>query len=224
MTRSAPVSAGAPLGEVFELCEEHVFGIASTEELLNPYLGVDAEADAPQADGLRRDNLRRYLEDFERPPGVMILAEAPGPWGCRFSGVPITSEAQLVDPDFPIDGEVTSRDGVPHAEYSAGIFWRVMRPFYPAFLVWNAVPFHPRRIGQPTSIRTPRVSELRRFAPVTAAVVELLGPVELVALGRRAEAQMGMLGLECRYVRHPSQGGARAFERGMLEVFGSTRR
>lgn len=126
-----------------------------------------------------------------------------------------------MDAAFPVSGKKTSRAPDAYSEYSAGIFWRVMLPFFPAFFVWNAVPLHPHRDGEPTTIRTPRSSELRSFAAVTAAIVEATDPVEVVALGRKAEQQLGWVGIECRYVRHPSQGGAVLFEEGMAEVFGA---
>ena len=66
-------------------------------------------------------------------PPVFLLAEAPGPWGCRFSGVPLVSEAQLVDAAFPLNGEPRGRNETPYHEYGARIYWRVLQPFFPLF-------------------------------------------------------------------------------------------
>ncbi len=214
------LGAGAEWREsLVRICYETVFSVPSGADLFNPYRDFDPALDMRDAPRLRRMNLELYLQALGSGPEVVIVAEAPGPWGCRFSGVPITCEAQLLDAAFPLGGVKTSLSPDGYTEYSAGIFWRVMRPFYPRFLAWNAVPLHPHRVGEPTSIRTPRTSELRSFAEVTAAVVGAAGPVEVVALGRKAEQQLGWAGIECRYVRHPSQGGAVRFEEGMADVF-----
>ncbi len=205
---------------VIRILEEGVFALPSSADLFNPYRDCDSELDLDDASQLRRLNLESYVRTLASGPTVLVVAEAPGPWGCRFSGVPITSEAQLLDAAFPISGEKTSRASEAYSEYSAGIFWRVMLPFFPGFFAWNAVPLHPHRTGEPTTIRTPRNGELRSFVDVTAAIVDAADPVEVVALGRKAEQQLGWAGIECRYVRHPSQGGAVRFAEGMAEVFG----
>ncbi len=152
-----------------------------------------------------------------------MVAEAPGPWGCRFSGVPITSEEQLVDADFPFSGRVSGNGDVPHKEYSARIFWRVMAPYFPRFIAWNAVPFHPHRVGEPMSIRTPRASEIKGFAWLTRAVLDAVEPGMVIALGRKAQYQLDFLEVDCTYVRHPSQGGAVLFEEGMKRLFRAMR-
>ena len=55
---------------------------------------------------------------------------------------------------------MTSLASKPHAEYSARIYWRVMRPWFPRFLTWNTVPYHPHQPGRPLSIRTPTAREI----------------------------------------------------------------
>ena len=74
------------------------------------------------------------------------------------------------------------------------------------------------------SIRTPRVSEIRSFSGLTRELVECVEPEVVVAVGRKAEAQLGEIGAPCVYVRHPSQGGARLFEEGMVRIFGGLAR
>ncbi len=187
--------------------------------LFNPYASFDTERDLPDAVAIRRSNLERYISERSQPPSVVLLAEAPGPWGCRFSGVPITSEAQLVDPDFPIHGRQSSRMAEPLQEYSAGIYWRILEPWHHSVFTWNAVPYHPFKEGAPMSIRTPRVAEIKRFLPVVHAVLEAVAPRRVVAVGRKAERALAELDVDCTYVRHPSQGGATLFEEGIRSLF-----
>lgn len=200
---------------LFESVRDQLFDVPSTDELFNPYSTRHPELDRPDAVAIRRDNFRRYVTARTVKPEILLIAEAPGPWGCRFSGVPITSEAQLLDPDFPISGRQSSTADEPHTEYSAGIYWRILRPWQDRIFTWNTVPFHPHSKGNDLDIRTPRVSEIRRFLPVTAAVIDALRPQAVLAVGRKAERALGELGVDCTYVRHPSQGGATKFEEGV---------
>ncbi len=210
--------------DIAVLFERELFAIPSSDDLFNMYQDrVDGNRDLQDAPSIRRENLRNYLRAYPNRPPVLLMIEAPGPWGCRFSGVPITSEAQLLESDFPIDGKRTSVDTKPMTEYSANIFWRILRPYFPQFFIWNTVPFHPFHAGRPDTIRGPRVSEIRQFAELNRAVIDALQPEQIYAVGRKAERLLQQeLGLECRYVRHPSQGGATLFEASMLEAFKTT--
>ncbi|MDQ7041520.1 MAG: uracil-DNA glycosylase [Rhodothermus sp.] len=210
-----------PFQAIWSAFEAQLFPAPSTDRLFNPYRDGNPELDRPEAPIIRRRNLWRYLAAYETPPPVLLLAEAPGPWGCRFSGVPLTSESQLLDPDFPLEGEASGRSKRPHREYSARIYWRVMRPYFPHFFTWSAVPLHPHRPGAPLSIRTPTQRELRAWMPLVAAIVEVLQPEQVIAVGRKAEFVLQSLGIACTYVRHPSQGGARQFEAGVRALLGS---
>lgn len=195
--------------------ERLCFSVPSTADLFNPYRDAEPDLDVEGAAEIRKQNLAAYFAAFEHPPRLLLLAEAPGPWGCRFSGVPITSEAQLIDPSFPVGGRQSSRRNEPYSEYSAGIFWRLLQPAFPHFFVWNTVPLHPHRRDEPLTIRTPRTDEVIRFEPLTALVIEALAPSEILAVGRKAESTLTRIGAPHTYVRHPSQGGAVAFAEGV---------
>ncbi len=197
---------------------EKALATPSTPDLFNQYRDEDPGYDCPGAARQRRENLRNYLAAFEVPPPVFILAEAPGPWGCRFSGIPVTSEAQLVSADIPVHGQKTSVKSKPHTEYTARIFWRELRSAFPKFLVWNAVPLHPHYEGHPMSIRTPRKREVRAFTPLLAGLLQVLQPETVLAMGRTAEGAFEYAGWHSEYVRHPSQGGANIFAESVRRV------
>lgn len=206
------------LDDVWTLLETHIFPEASSDILFNPYHTTHDTLDQPGAAQTRRTNLHNYLACYPARPPLFLLAEAPGPWGCRFSGVPLVSEAQLVDESFPINGTPTSRTDEPHREYSASIYWRVLQPYFPHFFTWNSVPFHPHDAGEPLTIRTPRRSEVARYEGVLTDLLDLLQPERVVAIGRKAERALCEIETDCTYVRHPSQGGAKKFEAGILDV------
>ena len=206
------------LHTVWDLFEAHVFPTPSTDELFNPYRDRRDDLDVADAPAHRRNNLRRYLDCFDETPRLFLLLEAPGPWGCRFSGVPVTSESQLTAPGFPIDGTATSRKDGPITEYSASIFWGVLQPYFPHFFVWNSLPLHPHDADDPLSIRTPRRSEVREWHDLLRGLLDALDPGRAVGVGRKGERALKEVNADPTYVRHPSQGGAHKFEAGMETI------
>ena len=79
-------------------------------------------------------------------------------------------------------------------------------------ILWNTVPHHPHRPGEPLSNRRPSVAEVEIGAEFARRAIELLRPRRVVAVGRIAE---GILGEGANYVRHPANGGGAAFAAGM---------
>lgn len=80
-------------------------------------------------------------------------------------------------------------------------------------LLWNVVPTHP---GSETSNRRPTREEVEAGSPF---LDELTRGRVAVAVGRLAAAT-----LDAPYVRHPSHGGAAAFEEGLRQAFATIRR
>ena len=206
------------LERVWEIANEQIFTYPDQEGLFNPYKDRLDALDIPGADLVRRENFRQYLAAYSERPRLFLLAEAPGPWGCRFSGVPLVSESQLADPGFPIHGHPTSLEEKPHSEYTAKIYWRVLGDWFPQFFTWNTVPFHPYKPENILSIRNPRNSEVMAFLPLIEGVVDAVKPDRILAIGRKAEYALQKIGRSCTYIRHPSQGGAKKFEEGVLNV------
>ncbi len=139
--------------------EQAVFPIPSMLEgdkpLFNLYNAINPQFDLPQATAIRRANLFSFLDSLPERPPVLLLGEAPGWHGCRFSGVSFTSEAQFSSDSLPFQGHISSHTGAPHAEASATIFWQALKSHHPHFFVWSSVPFHPHQPGEPLSNRTP---------------------------------------------------------------------
>jgi uracil-DNA glycosylase len=149
---------------------------------------------------LRRERLRNYLE-ARAGAKVVLVGEAAGYRGARVSGLAFTSERQLT--------------GTGPAEASATIVHRVLARLgvEDDVLLWNVVPTHP---GTESSNRAPRRDEVDAAAPFLA---EVLRGRAAIAVGRVAAAATG-----AAYVRHPSHGGAAAFEEGLERAFATIRR
>lgn len=149
----------------------------------------------------------------------LLIGEAAGPWGCRFSGIPFTSERMLISGVLPFEGCQSSTHDPPYSEISATIFWEVLLPCYPKFFVWNAVPFHPHKRSEMLSIRHPTREEIYTHSKVISKMLSLMKPKLIVAVGRKAELALKVLGKSSIYVRHPSQSGAREFTKGIEKIF-----
>ena len=77
---------------MLELLETRVSLTPSTEVLFSQYRDVNAEYDLSNAADVRRQTLANYIGCFSDAPPTLLVGEAAGPWGCRFSGVPFTVE------------------------------------------------------------------------------------------------------------------------------------
>lgn len=200
----------------WELLEEKLFGLPSSPELFNQYKDADPAFDLPGAAAIRKENLSAYIMGFGRRPRFLLVGEAAGPWGARFSGVPFTSERQLEKGELPFRGRKSSNHEPPYSENSGAVVWGALLSRYPEFFLWNALPLHPHRKGEPLSIRTPGAAEIRAFCPLLRGAVGILFPSgpgrgQVVALGRKAEYALKLIGVSCLYVRHPAQSGAARF-------------
>jgi len=207
------------LYELWNLLRKEVFPFPSNEELFNQYGDNDFRFDLPRGKEIRRRNLRSYLRSFTRIPMVLLVGEAAGPWGCRFSGIPFTSERLLVSDALPFKGHQSSTHDPPYSEISGTIFWKTLLPYHQKFFVWNAVPFHPHKHGQMLSIRHPTKTELCIHSKVLSKMVSLIKPRHILSIGRKAELALLFIGCSAIYVRHPSQSGAGEFRRGIERVF-----
>jgi uracil-DNA glycosylase len=206
------------LAQLFDFLEKEIFPFTSTELLWNPYLGEHPELDILNAAKIRRQNLKNYLAGFPQKPRLLLVGEAPGPWGCRFSGIPFTGERQFVEGDLLLQGQPTSTFEPPVLERSGTVVWQTIGEHYPEFFLWNCIPYHPTNPGEPLSIRTPKRSEVVQFSPLLKTFIELLSPKKVIAIGRKAEQVLMLINIPAIYIRHPSFGGVKAFQDGIKEI------
>ena len=163
------------------------------EELAAARIGATFNQYAESA--LLRERLGEYLEARREAP-LLLVGEAAGYRGARVSGIPFTSERQLT--------------GAGPAEATATIVHRVLAELGldDDVLLWNLVPTHPHRPGNPASNRPPTRAEVRAASPFLDA---LAAGRQVVAVGRLAQRALGG-----PYVRHPAHGGAAAFRCALL--------
>lgn len=225
---------------IWKLFEDEIFPVPSLPDGRHPFHNLYRDSlpgvEHPQAASIRQQNLQAYLEHFRCRPATLILGEAPGWRGCRFSGVAFTCEAQLTSGELPFRGKRSSLadtrsgdDGNPgskapsfstgYREASAAIFWRCLLPYSQDFLVWNIFPFHPHKPGEALTNRKPVISEGIAHIPFLEKMIERLQPEDILAVGKFAQAILRRSSIPHQPIRHPSHGGARRFKTQVLAHF-----
>lgn len=190
----------------------------SCNNVFNQYAEEHPIHDIPGAAGIRRTNLRFFLDTFVDVK-IILLAEAAGYQGCRFSGIPMTSEEQIAGPNpLPWIGEkLYRRTGTRERlwrEPSATILWETLGCRRDC-LIWNTFPWHPMGKRGPLSNRTPKPDEVLAGIEVLHALCNIYPSARLVAIGRIAERTLTELNLNPSYVRHPAHGGKPQFVEGI---------
>jgi uracil-DNA glycosylase len=197
------------------ICLPSVIG---EKPLFNFYRDIDLKHDQSDGAHIRRNNLYSWLENIRWPPRLFLVGEAPGWRGCRFSGVPFTSEAQFTSGELPFDGHASSQARQPYRESTATIFWKAISPAHLSFFSWNVVPLHPHLPGESLANRTPSRQEIVRFIPLLNKIHDLIQPSLVVAVGRSAEGGLSEAGIPHLRVRHPAHGGGLEFEIGLKAI------
>jgi hypothetical protein len=179
----------------------------------------DAEINGPEQ---RRVRLAQHL-DCEAT--LILVGEAPGYQGCRYSGVGFTSERLLLEGAIPrVDmpaGRLTTDRKTPFSEPSATIVWKQLRALgvHETTVLWNALQMHPYRDGSIWSNRAPTQAELKMGYAAMALLRQAFPQAKIVAIGRKAEGLLAESGIVAEAaVRHPANGGANDFAKGLAKV------
>lgn len=189
----------------------------------NQYRDVHPGLDRQDGAAIRRQNLRSYLQTFDQRFGIryLLVGEAAGYAGCRFSGIPFTGEAQLAGPErLPwTEGKDLLRSSLadnPWAERSAKMVWEALAARQDCVL-WNAFPWHPMGSGGPLSNRAPG-ADLQHGYEVLRCFLALYPHAQPCAIGRVAQRSLAAIGMEAPYIRHPSRGGKARFLTGVAAL------
>lgn len=196
---------------------------AELPSVFNPWRDRCAVHDRRDAAARRRDNLARLLSAaLDARVETIWIARDLGYRGGRRTGVPLTDEIHLDRAAALMGGIALERatEGPAVAERTAAIVWRVLDEIAQPVMLWNVFPFHPHDAGDPMSNRCHTRSEREATWPLLQALIEMLRPRQIVAIGRDAQLALGELGVPTVAVRHPSYGGQREFTEGMYALYG----
>jgi hypothetical protein len=191
--------------------------------VFNPYSDCCPEHDRPDADSVRRRNLLRCLEfAIEARVDTIWIARDLGYRGGRRTGVPLTDEVNL-----PVAASLMGQiclDRATHgpavAERTAAVVWNILSQIGAPVFLWNVFPLHPHELTETFSNRCHTKGEREATWPLLLALIKLLEPRRIVAIGRDAAIALNGLDVHLETVRHPSYGGQAEFLSGLSRIYG----
>lgn len=203
----------------FDLATELVTALPESRPgLFNPYRDHCAHEGDKNSPASRVQRLALHL-DCEAT--LILVGEAIGFRGARYSGITFTSEKQLLCgtvPRVPVVQCRLSKRQLPFSEPSATIVWRTLYELGLAesTVLWNALQMHPHKPDQVWSNRTPTADELKCGLSAMSILRDHFASAKLVAVGQKAAELLNMMGVKIDGIlRHPANGGATKFAEGM---------
>jgi hypothetical protein len=190
--------------------------------VFNPYREICSVHDRPDAADVRRRNLVRCLEAaLEMRVDTIWIARDLGYRGGRRTGVPLTDETHLAPAGALMGGIELQRAtrGPVVTERTAGIVWRVLSRICQPVVLWNIFPLHPHDVGDPFSNRCHTRAERGVTWPLLTALIGMIRPRRIVAIGRDAGLALSGVETPTHVVRHPSYGGQAEFIAGIHAIY-----
>lgn len=210
------------------------------DNVFNPWSDFDPDYDVAYARSIRKAQLERYLARRLASARILLIAEACGYQGGRFTGIAMTCERMMLSLHPTINakmiigapGRRTSRSTSPFIpkdiqrkkgfnEPTDTVVWNAvldagLEPN--EFILWNIFPFHPHKEGNMLSNRTPTDTELSAGLSYTQELLDITGPLPLFAIGRKSETTLQGAGFDAIGLRHPANGGANVFREGLADA------
>jgi uracil-DNA glycosylase len=191
--------------------------------VFNPYGDCCPVHDRPDAASLRKRNLVRFLEAaIDSRVNTIWIARDLGYRGGRRTGIPLTDEIHLASAATLLGGVTLNRatHGPVVAERTAAIVWSLLSKIGEPTVLWNIFPFHPHEAEDPFSNRCHTRREREATWPLLIALIAMIRPERIVAIGRDAGMALAGVDVPVRMVRHPSYGGQAEFIAGILNIYG----
>ena len=185
----------------------------SMQNVFNPYRDRCSSHDLVDAPAIRRANLSAVVDAaIGRGCAELWVGLELGARGGRRTGLALTDEFMMEQCGayWGLQRLRRATRGAAMQEQTARYVWGAVigRP-RPVFF-WNAFPFHSHMPGSITN-RGHTLAERLAVPPILPWLVDVLGVIRIVALGRAAERAVADHGLSAHYVRHPGRGGGAAF-------------
>lgn len=180
----------------------------------NPYSDKCDDFDRHDAAEIRRSNLRTMIKAaLAGKAATLWVARDLGYRGGRRTGLALTDEAHLSHASQLLGGASFRKatKGPTMAERTATVMWSTLIRIEEPVMLWNVFPFHPHNPDDPMSNRSHTSRERDEARPFLDALIELLSPKKVIAVGRDAERAVEDLKLPVERIRHPSYGGQTEF-------------
>lgn len=192
-------------------------------DVFNPYADRCPLYDLKDAPMRRRRNLQGYLEHAIGCGALtMWVARDLGYRGGRRTGIAMTDEIHFERARQLLGGVHLERatKGPAVAERTAAVAWQVLSTLNRPVVLWNVFPFHPHVAEDPFSNRCHTRAEREATMPLFAALIELIQPQDIVAIGREAALALADVESPVSSVRHPSYGGQNEFIACLYTMYG----
>jgi hypothetical protein len=191
--------------------------------VFNPYIDRCPVHDRRDAARVRKRNLVRCLEAaLSARVDTIWIARDLGYRGGRRTGVPLTDEIHLGQAGALMGGIALDRAtrGPIVAERTAAIVWSVLSRIGEPAVLWNIFPLHPHEPEDPFSNRCHTRAERDATWPLLTALIAMIKPRRIVAIGQDAGKALSGLDISVEVVRHPSYGGQAEFIAGVNQIYG----
>ena len=191
--------------------------------VFNPYADCCPVHDQPDAARVRRRNLVRCLDAaLTTRIDTIWIARDLGYRGGRRTGVPLTDEIHLAQAGILMGGISLDRAtcGPVVAERTAAVVWNLLSRIGEPAVLWNIFPLHPHEPEDPFSNRCHTRAERAATWPLLMALIVMIKPRRIVAIGREAGMALTGLDIPVEIVRHPSYGGQTEFISGVHRIYG----
>lgn len=191
------------------------------DSVFNPYTDhceMDLRSIAPE------EKLARLKNHFATDAKLLLIGEAPGYQGCRYSGVAFTSEALLLEGSIPNQEPLTKRltsRKLPWSEPSARIVWETLykNNIESKTIMWNTFPFHPHKPEKDLSNRKPTRLEIEYGAEILKELLSYYPGIRIAPVGQVAGIGLNRIGVKYdTVVRHPAYGGKPEFMAGIEAI------
>ena len=191
--------------------------------VFNPYVDCCPVHDRSDAARVRKRNLVRCLDAaLAARADTLWIARDLGYRGGRRTGVPLTDEIHLGQAGVLLGGISLDRAtrGPVVAERTAAIVWSVLARIGEPAVLWNIFPLHPHEPSDPFSNRCHTRAERDATWPLLIALIAMIRPRRIVAIGRDAGMALAGIDIPVQIVRHPSYGGQAEFIAGIHQIYG----
>lgn len=200
-----------------------VLAATTLNSVFNPYSDHCALHDRDDGARVRKRNLIHCLEAaIDARVDTIWIARDLGYRGGRRTGVPLTDEVHLTSASTLLGGIPLDRatHGPVVAERTAAVVWRVLSQVGAPVVLWNIFPLHPHELDDPLSNRCHTRAERDATSPFLTALIAMVAPRRIVAIGRDAGLALAGIDIPVMTVRHPSYGGQSEFIAGVHAIYG----
>lgn len=193
------------------------------DNCFNPYVDRCEVHDHEDAPYLRATALSAIVKSATREPiDAIWVGRDLGYRGGRRTGLALTD-------DFHINRHAKRWNlsaerptiGAAIAERTAAVVWSMLDQIDARIFLWNVFPLHPHEVGEPFTNRQHNARERRAGEEVLQALITLLRPERIIAIGNDAAAAANRVAdtVPVICVRHPSYGGQTQFIRQVSELY-----